>query len=397
MPKARVLFVAHDAYRAGATIFLLNMLRWVQKRDEIRFEVALRNDGEMVSHFETLAPTHVLASLDEPKSWRGRIRQALASLAGKRPRKKRSLNEILAQGHFDLVYLNTITLGDHLETLERSSPPVITHVHELPSAIRRYARGKEGLVAERSARMICVSEVVRNNLQASFPSFAPKAELIYGFTPFKPKPAEERAQLRQRLLGGLGIPPDAWVLGLCGHGDLRKGADLMVPLAALLPATVGSRALHLVWVGVQAPEYPREVAIDDATRAEVAARVHFPGVTNAPLEWIACFDVHLLLSREDPFPLVVMEAASMGVPTVAFAHAGGAEEFIGTDAGLCTPYLNLAVMADEISRLLADEPRLQRYGSTAQKRVLERHSSDVVLPEILRVIDDVVRARKEVA
>ncbi len=387
--RTRVLFVAHDAYRAGATIFLLNMLRWLKQNSRIEFEVALRDDGEMVQHFAALAPTHVLAPAAGAAGWRHRLRQQVRGLVTPKARPRRGLAALLAQGRFDVLYLNTITLGDQLEALGPLSLPVITHVHELPSAVRRYARGKAAVVVASSARLICVSEAVRDSLVASFSAAGAKAQLIYGFVPFRAALSEGKAALRQRLTEPLGIEPSAWVVGLCGYGDLRKGIDLLVPLATMLPTQVDGRPLHLVWVGAQAPEYPADLARDDATRAGVDGRVHFPGVTSKPLDWTACFDAHLLLSREDPFPLVIMEAAALNVPTIAFADAGGAIEFTSKDAGLCVPYLNLAAMADELCRLLSDPDRLAAYGRIARQRVHDRHSPDVVLPQVVQVIEQV--------
>lgn len=387
----RVLFVSHDGFRSGATLFLHRMLSWMQAHTNLSFSVAVRGDGDMVEVFEQLCETHVLATSGTP-GLRSRLRNWWPARDKSRRRPQRSLQSLLDSGAFDLLYLNTITLGDQLARLGRIDLPVITHVHELPSSIQRYARGEEQRVLRQSDHIICVSEVVREHLVQDMGCPAEKAALTYGFVPLDVTPQGTASERRDRLLAPLGIPSDALLLGLCGHGDIRKGADLVVPLARMLPTHINGRELHLVWVGVQAPEYPRLVADLDARLAGVASRVHFTGATRTPVDWISLFDIHLMLSREDPFPQVVMEAAVQGVPTVAFREAGGAAEFIQTDAGACTPFLDLPAMASTLVELLSDDARRARLGSVARERVHASHAPEIVLPVIVQAIQRVAGA-----
>lgn len=387
----RVLFVAHDAYRAGATIFLLNMLRWMREHTQLKFDVALREDGDMVGEFEKVCPAFVLTAA-APSGLLGHLRSCWQRW---RPlRRRRTLRSLVRSGNYDLLYLNTITLGDHLARLEDLSLPVITHVHELGYVIQRYAHGQERLVLERSERVICVSDAVVRDVVGQFGCPMDRIRRVYGFTPVDVRVEGSPQERRARLLGPLGLPHDAWVIGVCGHGSMLKGVDLAVPLLRLLPAHIAEREIHLVWVGSERAEYPRDMALSDARKAGVAGRLHFPGITRAPADWISVFDLHLLLSREDPFPLVTMEAATFGVPTVAFGDAGGAAEFIGSDAGACVPFLDLPAMAKALVEVLASETKRQALGEAARVRVRQRHAPDVVLPEIVQVIEEMMTERR---
>jgi glycosyltransferase involved in cell wall biosynthesis len=386
--KPRILFVSHDAYRAGATIFLLNMLRWFATNTDLHFSVAMRNDGEMVEPFTKICETYVLSDIDDhvvqplSRIW---FRKFLQQSKTKRVR----LQTLIDSGRFDLVYMNTITMGGCLKSLNLRGLPVLTHVHELPSAIRRFAGGFEGSVINASDCVICVSDVVANNIIQKL--FCPpnKVRRIYGFVPVKKKPIASCHELRKQLLSPLGIPSDALVVGMCGVGDIRKGVDLIVPLVRMIPLTIKGREVHFVWLGAQSPEYSTEVALDDSLRAGVSPRLHFPGVSKDPGEWMSLFDLHVLLSREDPFPLVVMEAACHGVPTVCFEESGGAPEFVQNDAGATVPYLDLPAFAMTLINILSDDNRRGEMGSIARQRVESKHAPEVVLPEIYQTIIDV--------
>jgi len=378
----RVLFLSHDAYRAGATIFLLNMLTWLSRNTGLQFTTLLRKDGEMRPAFEALGPVAVLDATQP-----GRLR----SFFGKRQTKVSPLQSYIDSGRYDLLYCNTITHGALFESLDLRGMPVITHVHELPSSVRRYAGGKAELLIHRSNAVIAVSEAVADHLRTSFKCDRDKFHRIYGFVPTDRTPSTDAPTLRARLLTPLGIAEDAWVIGCCGMADLRKGPDLLVALATQMPTEVKGRTVHFVWVGARGTEYPPEVADDDVRLAGLETRVHFVGPTKQPLDWISLFDVHLLLAREDPFPLVVLEAATQSVPTVCFAGAGGASEFTRDDAGVAVPYMNLAAMSSVLCNLLADDIRRKKLGATARARVCNEHDASVVLPQVYKLISGLAR------
>ena len=80
----------------------------------------------------------------------------------------------------------------------------------------------------------------------------------------------------------------------------------------------------------------------------LAAHVTFLGPKPNPRDWFRAGDVFLLPSREDPFPLVCLEAAEAGMPVVCFAEAGGMPDFVEDDAGFVVPYLDVEAMAEAV-------------------------------------------------
>ena len=59
----------------------------------------------------------------------------------------------------------------------------------------------------------------------------------------------------------------------------------------------------------------------DAKRLGLGDRIKFVGPLEQPAQLFAAMDVFALTSREDPFPLVMLEAAAAGIPFVCFAEA----------------------------------------------------------------------------
>jgi len=93
-----------------------------------------------------------------------------------------------------------------------------------------------------------------------------------------------------------------------------------------------------------------------------------------------------LVSREDPFPLVCLEAASLGKPIVCFDKAGGMPEFVEDDCGFIVPYLDTEAMAEKIIELIKNPELRQRLGERARKKVKERFDVEVQAPKIFSLI-----------
>ncbi len=117
--------------------------------------------------------------------------------------------------------------------------------------------------------------------------------------------------------------------------------------------------------------------------------VGFLGPVENPVELLVAGDLFLLPSREDPFPLVCLEAASCDLPTVCFAGVGGMPDFVEDDAGIVVPKEDLVAMTDAVERLISDPVRRRALGARAHRKLLERHTTDVAAPEIFHVIRSV--------
>ena len=171
----------------------------------------------------------------------------------------------------------------------------------------------------------------------------------------------------------LGISPDALVVGGVGTMDWRKGPDLFVQLAAMVTRRVPDLDVHFVWAGGDTAGPTRGGLLMDARRLGLGDRIRFVGPLERPAQLFAAMDVFALTSREDPFPLVMLEAAAAGIPFVCFAGGGGASEFADPDAGRVAAYLDLADMAASVSDLLEREEERHMMGQRRPARSQTTH------------------------
>lgn len=390
-PPLDILFISHDSYRGGATLFLLNIQKWIREHTDISFATILCKRGEMTTAFSDLGPVIKLAPTYQDQGKLGHLKQTLQPLAKRFVNTSNGLIELtnlVKQVHKigipRVIYSNTVVNGLVLEQLSILDSPVLTHVHELEHSIKKFAGDAFPKTLQYTHHYIAVSNAVRENLIGRHHIPPEKISLIYGFTPTALQPSNEAVFLKQLISQELGIPPSAHIIGCCGSIDWRKGRDILVHVAKLIPASCNDRPVHFIWVGGLPPENELYELLYDIEKSGIADRIHFVGSKSNPLDYIAIFDIFALLSREDPFPLVVMEAAALKIPTICFENSGGAGEFIGRDAGITVPYLDTKLYSEACLELLSNFSKRTTMGNIAMERVRQKHDIDKIVPQILQ-------------
>lgn len=364
----KILFVSHDANRAGAQILLLRFLKKLAQHSDFQFHILLRKGGPLSEEFESLAPTF---RMHPPE---GRSQRALKRLLGQ---SALALPAALLRERYDLIVSNTVTNGDLLESLRELGGPVVTYAHELEIGISQYTSPEAfDQTLRYSDFFMACSRVQRERYIANYGLDPARIDYLPSLLPDSP---QETARIRAAAPGlrpRLHLPADALLVGCMGSLDWRKGIDVFVQLARHLPETLDGRPVRLVWVGGYHSQTEYKIMAEDVRRLGWSSRFLFIENQPNPLEYMACFDVFALPSREEPYPLVVLEAALLEKPTVCFDGAGGAREVVETDAGFVCEYLDAEAMAGAIQRLLTDEALRQRMGRVARQKVLERHADE---------------------
>ncbi|HIF98628.1 MAG TPA: glycosyltransferase, partial [Myxococcales bacterium] len=184
------------------------------------------------------------------------------------------------------------------------------------------------------------------------------------------------------------------VLG-CGTLYPRKGPDLFIQVARKVKQSRPDMLFRFVWVGGALTPDGVENHRHFAAEAGVDDMVEFKGEIKEVAPYFLSAEVFCLTSREDPFPLVNMEAMSFGLPVIAFSDAGGAPELIEDDAGIVVPHLDVDSMAAAIIRL-AEEPDLRlKLGKRAREKVSNRFSPEAYAESLLALLQGITPKREK--
>jgi len=375
-----IVFIGCDAKRAGSQVLLLNILQWLHTHTSLQIKTLLPQGGALVDEYARYGPVFIWDDLTretpDPDERRARLRQRL--------------------GPFDLVYGNTYLAATLYPELLGADVPFLSHIHELEGSIQAYGDPKTVEVLHRlTTQYIACSPQVARNLLDNHPVEPDRLQTVNAFIRHRDKvDTDTKKRIRRRL----GIPDNTCIVVGCGTIYWRKGPDLFVQTAARLKRLHGPR-FRFLWIGEDFwDDDPASVRIAPWKDIEAFIRENdlegqlaFFGEKSDALDHILAADVFYLPSREDPFPLVCLEAAQGGVPVVCFDKAGGMPDFIHDDAGIVVPFLDIEAAAEAINHLRIDKNLRQRLGTTASEKLARQHTDTVALPRILDICRNLMR------
>lgn len=369
-----ILFVSHDAYPMGAQNLLLTLTAWLKERGLVTPRFVLAGPGSLAEEFLRIGPTLTLDTDRSRRSDSDTKLRVLRSFCG---------------DDLSAVYLNSAASGHLIEFTRHLKVPQIAHVHELQSSIERWVGAeKMSTLRDYADLFIAASGPVADNLHDQHGISRDRLRVVDAFirsTGIRDISDSEKRSCKAALR----LPPDRKVVLGCGTTDWRKAPDLFVDVAKAIDLG-DDGPVQFVWVGRESDDYTE---FERSTWSSgLKNPVRFVGEVSNPLPFMIASDVFLLPSREDPFPLVCLEAADCGVPIICFTDAGGMPEFVGSTCGVVVPYLDVPAMAHALSSLLRDETRARILGQQAKAKVRKQCDVSVKGEVIYGIIRGVCEA-----
>lgn len=378
-----VLFVSHDATRTGAPIVLLHLLRWLRSNTKINITLLLKQGGEMEGEFESLAKTYYWRRFPDCQALLGQVIGELANKCFRYYNRTKVLKSLSAQ-HFDLVYLNTVGANDLAPSLKNGlGCPILNHVHENEYSISYYCpRSLDAPVQAAIDGYIAVSESTRSNLVENHGIPAGRIDVVNEFIPTEK--IRRPAFAAKKTKAELGIADDQFVVGGSGVTGWRKGTDLFMGLALMFQKLYPQCRIKFVWVGSKTHEF--EMMFEyERKRLGLDDNLIFTGSKPDPENYFQVFDVFALTSREDPFPLVCIEAAALGKPILCFDQAGGIPKMAAEGAGFVVPYGDMEAMAKKILELKENAALLKVLGASASAAA-QNYDVNCIAPQLWGVM-----------
>lgn len=368
------LFITHDCCIAGAQHSILRILRWFRAHTAWRIGVLALGDGPLAVEFARLAPFMEWRDLPNPATL---PKKALARIA------------VLTGGIPDVIFGNTVLSAKAYELLSGFDSPMITRIAELDSSVDRYSSPDvQAALLRHSTGFVAVSTPVAEMLHLRFGVPNDRITVINGaiedtkttldnsrrsalpMAPSNPNDTDDHKNATS-----LAYQPILWGCGSISH---RKGADLFLCAAEALLAR-GATKFRAFWAGHPEDDLVRKLFLEKE-RSPARNHVTYLGQVSAPSLLMAPGDLFLMTSREDPFPLVSLEAAERGVPTVCFPNTGGIIDFVKKGGGIVAPETTAQAMTQCLIPLLADRNARIAAGEMARATVLQHYTMSQVGP-----------------
>lgn len=296
----------------------------------------------------------------------------------------RDLRALVADGEFDVVHAHSTKAGALARIAAfREGVPTVFTVHGWGfynteyDALRPVLVRGERLLARRTDGIVCVSENDRRQGQdAGILSDGDGTVIHNGIPPLDHGP--DRTRLREVF----GIDPSTPIIGAVARLAVQKNPVGILSTAKELADRGHKVATVLIGSGPLAERCHQFKETHDLER------VYMPGFRDDALELLPDFDVFLLPSRFEGFPLTVLECLHAGVPVVAHDVGGVGEAIDHGETGYVVPAgTTNERFTDYVGTLLEHPDRRAAMGRRAKQVASERYTEQRMVDEYRAVYE----------
>jgi glycosyltransferase involved in cell wall biosynthesis len=249
-----------------------------------------------------------------------------------------------------VVHANSLLMLPEATIARRRGFPVVLQVHEIPQPGRKRDLSLRWAAATADV-LIGVSGPVSRML-AEHAGRTPVVTIHNGVpTTGRARPA-----------------PDTFVVGTIGHVSRTKGTDVFLEAAELALGMQPDLRFELVG--------PSRHWGDDEFDARVESLANSPRLREAfrmlgqrpAADALARWNIFVLASRQEAFPLSTLEAMAAGVPVIATAVGGIPEQIVHLESGILVPAEDASAIATWIERLHDDHALRSRLAAGGRER-----------------------------
>ncbi|TKB90014.1 MAG: glycosyltransferase [Nitrospira sp.] len=302
-PQMRVCHIVTGDGWGGLERVVSVLLEGMLQYSDLKINVVLFNHGQLTATLNELGiETHVIQ--EEGRSFLSLCRQ---------------LRSWLSDKSFDVIHVHRYNeLAAAMVASVPRSPNLVLTVHGLqPWSQVELLLGVKCWALMFIARLFGAYFVaVSNEIEGRLCKVLGRSRTTRIVNPIPSVPKIDEGQNLRTILGWSATQR---LVGFVGRLEFVKGPDLFLRIASMCSEEIG-----FVIIGGGSME-AELVACVQAT--DLKARVRFLGQVQDATPYLRQLDVLALTSRHEGLPMVVLEAASCGVPVVAF-DVGGVGEVV---------------------------------------------------------------------
>tara|TARA_R110002096_G_C14612978_1_gene723577 strand:+ start:1181 stop:2272 length:1092 start_codon:yes stop_codon:yes gene_type:complete len=356
---------------------LLHLLRWLNSsQPQITCDVLTLNGGAIESEFKELScDFYNYKEITKQKKLKLWQRFFLKIGWFKRTNHEVNLVSELSNNNYQIVYANTILSVQLAHELVSKNKNIrfIAHVHELNTVIKINMPNFDNYTSLID-QFIVPSQLVKKNLIKNRAIQEDKIDVVYecALTDIDNK---KQVVLKEEKV---------FTIGASGTVDWRKGHDVFIQLARYLDSNYDISNFKFIWVG-HIKLQDQIILEEDIEKLGLKEKVIFVGEQENPSNYFKDFDVFVMTSREDPFPLVCIEVGMLGKPIISFDKAVGTNEVLKNGGGFIVPYLNIEAMVEKIMEYYTNSVLLEAHGEI-NKTVFSQFTPELICPQLFSIL-----------
>lgn len=356
----KLLFISHDASRTGASFLAVGIFNHLKNIFKLNAYIKFLGGGPLKLE---ILPDHIIEEKKYKLNYFNIFNRFVNKTLGYHyyPTSHAEAKiKYYTRCGFTHYYGNTVLSLPELVEIHASIPHArfIVHIHELDSHNQDFV-DELSYANQHSFVFIAASKLVQQNLIEQYGIAPGKIHMVYEFINV------EIITEKSKLLQDTTVSESGFVVSASGYASFRKGFDFFVELSHTFKNRFPDFPVYFRWVGKVSEEL-LNIVHEQAEKNEQEANLILTGEMENPYPFYNQSSVFMLTSREDPFPLVVLEHALLGKPVICFDKGTGSSEFVMEyDAGMVIPYFQMDAAVNAISQLYHNQELYHHYAANA--------------------------------
>ncbi len=194
--------------------------------------------------------------------------------------------------------------------------------------------------------------------------------------------ADERTAQRTAL----GLSPQHTAFGIFGRLEPVKGHKYFIKAAWQVLKEEPDARFFIVGTGSQEEELKRL-----ATHYNLEDKVIFTGFAEDPAPLLNAMDVNVNASESEAMSLSVLEAMSLGLPSIATKNGGNRELVHNEVNGLLVGYADSASMALAMTRLIHDTEARAHMAANAEQSYRQNYTVQTMVNRLEKLYKEVLQ------
>ncbi len=271
----------------------------------------------------------------------------------------------------------------------RSHPCFVYTEHNVQDVYPRWAHWVYRIFIPSVDRVVCVSNASLESFEIRWKQCAPAIRVWNGIRPERVAFSGEAIEIREPL-GASGSAPVVCNIANIGH---RKGHDVLVGAMSMVRERLPQAQC---WIAGSMEHEPRTVeALRGAIEQhQLQKNVSLLGRRRDVPDLLHASDLFVLSSRQEGFPITILEAMAAGKPVIATDVGGCAEAVVDGETGLIVPPEDPEALAEAILSLLQDPGRAEAMGEAGRDRIQREFTVDRMVERHLELYQRLVADRQ---
>ncbi|HVG11778.1 MAG TPA: rhamnan synthesis F family protein, partial [Flavisolibacter sp.] len=360
----KILFISERLEDGDAQRVLLSFLQWMKNEKDIRFEMIVasgKEDNGLLEAFLKLSSITFFADLSDAD--------------------RHELKERLSSESVGLIFSNSFLNVEIQQYLSFLNAPQLLYTHAFNATGKSTTSpdNKKYWLKEQITRFIAASPSIQEKLEDHFGKKEGEVSLVPSFIDEDgdgPFAKESALQLKDIA----GLPQNAFHVGICNSLDSRMSTDLVPALLAMI--CKANKAIHIIWLGIDATHSLYEKLDSDLHRAGIREQVHLVPKKGVTSTVFSAIDVFLLPSAEVSYSLLNLELGLRGIPFVSFDDPDLSPEYLQYGMGAAVPYLGIREMSEAVFRYYEERERLKQDKQKITAITREKFLTGVQAPRL---------------